>query len=84
MQEMAGTDSARNFVDDAKVLEGEHDSLIPILKMKPASPDEIVKELDQVSLASRSSIQASEVKQVVVLDWDDCLRDEKGLNYVYA
>ncbi|WVK02521.1 type III secretion system effector protein XopC [Xanthomonas campestris pv. olitorii] len=81
MQEMAGTDSARHFVDDAKVLEGEHDSLIPILKMKPASPDEIVKELDQVSLASRSSIQASEVKQVVVLDWDDCLRDEKGLNY---
>ncbi|WP_244667877.1 type III secretion system effector protein XopC [Xanthomonas sp. D-99] len=81
MQEMAGTDSARHFIDDAKVLEGEHDSLIPILKMKPASPDEIVKELDQVSLASRSSIQASEVKQVVVLDWDDCLRDEKGLNY---
>ncbi|MGV7206202.1 HAD hydrolase-like protein, partial [Xanthomonas citri pv. rhynchosiae] len=81
MQEMAGTDSARHFVDDAKVLEGERDSLIPILKMKPASPDEIVKELDQVSLASRFSIQASEVKQVVVLDWDDCLRDEKGLNY---
>lgn len=26
-------------------------------------------------------VQASKAKQVVVLDWDDCLRDEKGLNY---
>jgi len=80
-QENAGTESAQSFIGNARVLEGEHDSLTPVLKQRPKSPQEVVQELDQVSSSSRKSIQGSEVKQVVVLDWDDCLRDEKGLNY---
>lgn len=80
-QEHAGTDSARTFIGNARVLEGEHDSLTPVLKQRPKTPQEVVQELDQVSSSSRKSVQGSEVKQVVVLDWDDCLRDEKGLNY---
>ncbi|MCS4509728.1 hypothetical protein NBM50_05555 [Xylophilus ampelinus] len=80
-QENAGTASARSFIGNARVLEGEHDSLTPILKQHPKTPQEVVDELDQVSKSSRKSVQGSEVKQVIVLDWDDCLRDEKGLNY---
>lgn len=40
-----------------------------------------MQELDNVSRSSRESVAASDIKQVAVLDWDDCLRDEKGLNY---
>ncbi|MBB6582831.1 XopC/Rsp1239 family type III secretion system effector [Ralstonia solanacearum] len=80
-QNAANTESARAFIDSARVLEGEHDSLNPVLNEKPKSPREIVQELNEVSRTSRASVGASDVKQVVVLDWDDCLRDEKGLNY---
>ncbi len=80
-QQAFGTDTARTFIDNAQVLEGEHDSLSPVLRQSPKSPQEIVAELDQVSRSSRASVKPSEVKQVVVFDWDDCLRDEKGLNY---
>ncbi|GLU35902.1 hypothetical protein Busp01_57440 [Trinickia caryophylli] len=80
-QEAMGTESARAFVNNSRVLEGENDSLLPVLRAKPKSPQEIVRELNEVSSASRASIEASDVKQVVVLDWDDCLRDEKSMNY---
>ncbi|MDO3507745.1 HAD family hydrolase [Ralstonia pseudosolanacearum] len=80
-QNAANTDTARAFISNAHVLEGEHDSLIPVLNEKPKSPQEIVQELDNVSRSSRESVAASDIKQVAVLDWDDCLRDEKGLNY---
>lgn len=80
-QSEINTDSARSFVDNGKVLEGEHDSLIPVLRQMPKSPQDVVDELDKVSSTSRLSIEYFNVKQVIVLDWDDCLRDEKGLNY---
>lgn len=80
-QDGMNTDSAKAFIDNGRVLEGEHDSLVPVLREMPKSPEDVVRELDEVSSASRLSIEASNVKQVVVLDWDDCLRDEKGLNY---
>lgn len=80
-QEAAGTESARSFIANARVLEGEHDSLTPVVRQQPKTPQEVVEELDQVSSSSRKSVQGSELKQVMVLDWDDCLRDEKGLNY---
>jgi phosphoglycolate phosphatase-like HAD superfamily hydrolase len=81
LQDGTGTESARSFIRNGQVLEGEHDSLLPLLRQPPQSPQETVQELDRVSRATRASVRASEPKQVVVLDWDDCLRDEKGLNY---
>jgi len=80
-QGSTGTESARSFIRNGQVLEGEHDSLLPLLRQPPQSPQETVQELDRVSRATRASVRASEPKQVIVLDWDDCLRDEKGLNY---
>lgn len=80
-QDAAGTDSARAFIERARAQMVERDSLTPTLQQCQKSPQELVRELDEVSRCGRPSVKASNVKQVIVLDWDDCLRDEKGLTY---
>lgn len=65
----------------AKVLEGESDSLQPVLAKKPASPAEVAKMMDVDNINSRKVIKHVPVKSVHVLDNDDFLIDEKKMNY---
>ncbi|HEX7635596.1 MAG TPA: hypothetical protein VF427_10000 [Noviherbaspirillum sp.] len=65
----------------ASVMEGEHDSLKPVLSEAPRTPEEIVAELHRVGSEARKIIKDTPIREVHVLDWDDFLRDEKGMNY---
>lgn len=76
-----GTQKSMHYINNQHVPEGENDSILPILYQQPKSVDAIVSELETVSQSTRSVIQGSQVEQVAVVDWDDCLRDEKSLNY---
>lgn len=69
----------RLLSDSASVMEGEHDSLKPGEMLH--TPEEIVAELKRFASASRKFIEDTPITDVHVLDWDDCLRDEKGMNY---
>lgn len=65
----------------AKVLEGESDSLKPVLKQKAASAAEVARMMEIDNTKNRKVIKPVPVKSVHVLDYDDFLRDEKGMNY---
>lgn len=64
-----------------KVPEGDSDSLKPVLEQKPGPVQEIINEMDAEIKRSRTVTQPLAIKSVHVMDWDDFLRDEKGLNY---
>ncbi|HEU4622486.1 MAG TPA: HAD hydrolase-like protein [Burkholderiaceae bacterium] len=64
-----------------RVMEGESDSLVAVLEQKPIPPHEVAKEMDKESASSRQVVAPTPITQLHVLDWDDCLRDEKGMNY---
>lgn len=83
----------RYSVISAKALNDQRQLLRPLRKPESAPPGSTANRtsLDEVSVrhraappgtgASRAPDKASEVKQVVVMDWDDCLVDDKGLTY---
>ncbi|WP_042590800.1 HAD family hydrolase [Ralstonia solanacearum] len=55
--------------------------LTPALQEKLKSPQETVPKTHEAGGSAKAAPNASDVKPVVVLDWDDCLRYEKGMNY---
>ncbi|WP_197339569.1 type III effector protein [Ralstonia solanacearum] len=55
--------------------------LTPALQEKLKSPQETVPQTHEAGGSAKAAPNASDVKPVVVLDWDDCLRYEKGMNY---
>ncbi|KFX29328.1 type III effector protein [Ralstonia solanacearum] len=55
--------------------------LTPALQEKLKSPQETVPKTHEAGGSAKAAPHASDVKPVVVLDWDDCLRYEKGMNY---
>ncbi|MBC7500897.1 MAG: HAD hydrolase-like protein [Herminiimonas sp.] len=67
--------------DGHGVMEGEADSLKPILNSTPLNPDQIVQEMLHESATTRKLVAPTPIEDVHVLDWDDFLRDEKGMNY---
>ena len=67
--------------DGNRVLEGKGDSLIPILNQKPLTPDEVVTEMINECQRSRIVTSPRSPKNIHIFDWDDTLRDEKGMNY---
>ena len=69
------------LMEGRHVLQGESDSLAPILRQTPFSPDEVVKELVRECAQSRTLVMPTPIEDVHVVDWDDFLRDEKGMNY---
>ncbi len=64
-----------------RVLEGKGDSLIPILNQKPLTPDEVVKEMVDECAKNRHVTSPIAPTNIHIFDWDDTLRDEKGMNY---
>ncbi len=48
---------------------------------KPKSPRESVRDANVPGRPISTTANAADLKPVVVLDWDDCLRYEKGMNY---
>ncbi|MES2830641.1 MAG: HAD hydrolase-like protein [Pseudomonadota bacterium] len=65
----------------AKVMEGEHDSLDPILLQVPKSPEEIIEELQTTAAQTRMMVDPNPVTRVEVLDWDCLIVNEKLSNY---
>jgi phosphoglycolate phosphatase-like HAD superfamily hydrolase len=63
------------------VMEGEHDSLIPILNQVPSTPEMIVADIQNTAKATRKNVQHTPVTRVQVLDWDCCITNEKAMNY---
>ncbi|MEF9406327.1 type III effector protein [Ralstonia solanacearum] len=57
--------------------------LTPALREKQQSPQETAPEIHEAGGSAKAAPHASDVKPVVVLDWDDCLRyeEKKGMNY---
>ncbi|MFN7836032.1 MAG: HAD hydrolase-like protein [Burkholderiaceae bacterium] len=64
-----------------RVLEGESDSLKPVFDQKPITPTEFVNEMHIQSATFRYVIASTPIEQAYVLDWDNFLMDEKGVNY---
>lgn len=65
---------AADFSQDHEVRD-KHTSFDPITRREPKSTQNTPHEI------RKTAGEASEAQNAVVLDWDDCLRDEKGLNY---
>jgi len=71
----------QHLTQDVTVMEGEHDSLDPILLQVPQSPEEIVEELQTTASQTRLMVNPRPVKRVEVLDWDCLIVNEKLSNY---
>ncbi len=69
------------LLDQNAVLDGDSDSLKPVLAQKPHPVDALLLEMDQELEKNRKVTAPQSREAVYVLDWDDFLRDEKGLNY---
>lgn len=63
------------------VMEGESDSLRPLLQQSQMTPDQFVEAMDKEVRASRYVTEAAPIEKVYVLDWDDFLSDQKGNDY---
>lgn len=72
---------AEELFNGRTVAEGDSDSLKPVLQQNPLPVEEIIAEMDAEIARSRRVTQPLHIKSVHVMDWDDFLRDEKGLNY---
>ncbi|MBL9198189.1 hypothetical protein VB151_10950 [Xanthomonas fragariae] len=66
--------------DKAKQRDGGQDAVTsPPQQREPTLAQRKMQERD--AARKRNSEPAAEIKQLSVLDWDDCLRDEKGMTY---
>jgi phosphoglycolate phosphatase-like HAD superfamily hydrolase len=71
----------QSLTNHQHVMEGEHDSLKPILDAIPSTPEMILADIQKTAKATRKNVQHAPVKRVEVLDWDCCLTNEKAMNY---
>ncbi len=69
------------LIQGTKVMEGEHDSLAPIMNQKPLNPEIIVEDIVKCSTETRKAITPTPIKDLKVLDWDCLLVNEKTMNY---
>lgn len=63
------------------VLEGESDSLKPILNQKPLSAKEVAMKMEMEVSTMRKTTKPMRTKEVHVFDYDDCLTNEQGVIY---